>query len=851
MKDDQKNPYVGPRTFLKEEGHLFFGRDREARDLLSLVVSEQLVLFYAQSGAGKSSLINTRLIPSLEGKKFQVLRVGRASGDQPAGIEMQNIYVFNLMRSLIQKEVSPDVLAKVSLEKFLAGLNANENGYFYIDTPLETRENSRRALIIDQFEELFSAHQEAWEQREDFFLQLAQAMENDPYLWVILVMREDYIAALDPYVHLLPGGLRARYYMQRLGSKAAVAAIEGPAAKRAGPYAEGVAKKLVDDLSSIKVRKPDDALQTQAGQYVEPVQLQVVCSSLWEKLPVDCTQITQGHLDKYVGNVNQALGNYYQARVKTVAEGEVAKERGVKERVIREWFGNKLITGDGIRNMVAQEPDGESAGLDNKVIQEFVKRGDLVRSENRGGATFYELTHDRLVEPVLENNREWFSQNSSLLQQQTALWIQKGRSDGLLLQGTELRAAEKDAEWLELTAEERDFLGACRLLKRRRRILWTTTAMVVLIMAVLSFVAFQQSQRANANAALAKQNERIAKSRQYAVLAQAKSQNELVPSLLLGVEAYRIMDNLETRGALLDVASSSPHFVQPLFGHSDSVISVAFSPDGKILASGGQDHNIIFWNPITRQPIGKPLEGHQASVLSLAFSPDGSILASGSDDDTIILWNVKTHERIGQPLKGHQDAVYSIAYSPDGKILASGSWDDSIILWDVSTGQAIGKPLVGHRGDVYSVAFSPDGKTLASGSLDKMIILWDVVTQEPIGQPLKANDSYVENVTFSPDGKLLASAGFDTTITLWDVSTMQQIRRLIRHTDWVSTLAFNPNGTILASGSADGTIIFWDVATGQPLEKPLTGAGSLIRSIAFSPDSKTLASGDLDKKVIL
>ena len=176
-------PMLVREPFWKRKDTFFFGRDREARDLLSLVASEQLVLFYVQSGAGKSSLINTRLILGLEGKKFEVFRVGRVGGDWPPGIELQNIYDFNLMRSLVQQEINPDILDRLSLSKFLAGLNANESGYFYSDTPPETRENPHQALIIDQFEELFSTHAESWKQRED------------------------YIDVLDPYAHLLPARL--------------------------------------------------------------------------------------------------------------------------------------------------------------------------------------------------------------------------------------------------------------------------------------------------------------------------------------------------------------------------------------------------------------------------------------------------------------------------------------------------------------------------------------------------------------------------------------------------------------------------------------------------------------------
>jgi WD40 repeat protein len=870
MNDEQKNPYVGPRTFLKEEGNLFFGRDREARDLLSLVASEQLVLFYAQSGAGKSSLINTRLIPGLEGKKYQVFQVGRVSGDQPPGLEVQNIYVFNLMRSLVQQKINPEILAGIPLSEFLGKLNANESGYFYDESLAETRNNTRRALIIDQFEELFSTHSELWEKRADFFLQLAQAMENDPYLWVILVMREDYIAVLDPYAHLLPSGLRARYYMQRLGDRAAVTAIEGPAAKRARPYAEGVAKKLVDDLSSIRVRKPDDTLQTQAGQYVEPVQLQVVCSSLWERLPADCIQITQKHLDKYVKNVNQALGNYYEERVKAIAQGLEAEKRGVKERDIREWFGRKLITADGIRNMIAQEPGGKSGGLDDALIQDFVKRGDLVREEKRGGATFYEITHDRMVEPIIENNKKWDLENRSPFRQQAEAWKENGKEtylisdqaldeaeqwaksnqdkltdvDDAFLEACRVNQAERiekqtrEAERKELEAAQKLANEQARSAKRAWRISLIAISFFVLAMIATVFAYSGQKRLAL-----------LSHARELTTQAIFLRDLNFHVSLLLGIEAFRSLDDIQSRGVLLDNLQAKPPLLQYLFGHEASVASIAFSPDGQKLISGGNP--IILWDVNTRQPIGQLLTEHKSYVQSVAFSPDGKTLASGGDDNTIILWDSATQQPIGKPLTGHNDRIYSLVFSPDGKVLASGSWDDSIILWDVAKGQPIGKPLLGHTDNVYSVAFSPDGKILASGSLDATIILWDVATQREIGEPLKANNSFVESVAFSPDGKLLASAGYDGTITLWDVATRQQLGLLKGHSSWVSSLAFSPDSKTLVSGSADGTIILWEVATRQRLDKPLKGHSGAVLSVAFSPDGKTFASGGTDKAVIL
>jgi len=233
MSDKERNPYIGARTFETDERDLFFGRDREALDLLSLVISERLVLFYAQSGAGKSSLVNTKLIPGLiEEEEYRILPVGRVRRDEGAASNANNIYIYNLISSLSKRSIDENVLSKLTLSDFLAGLDFDgKEDYFYNQNlPQNLAEGEdgttwKYALIIDQFEELFTTHQEEWEKREGFFRQLAQAMDDFPHLWVVLVMREDYIAYLDPYAYLLPGRLRVRYYMQRLEQNASAEAV--------------------------------------------------------------------------------------------------------------------------------------------------------------------------------------------------------------------------------------------------------------------------------------------------------------------------------------------------------------------------------------------------------------------------------------------------------------------------------------------------------------------------------------------------------------------------------------------------------------------------------------------------
>lgn len=398
-----EGPYPGLRAFGQSDGPLFFGRDREIRDLRSLWLANRMTILFGPSGVGKSSLLNAGVLGGL-GDEVDRLPVGRVFpapfAEPSAG---GNPFTFTLLSSW-NPSASPEALRDLTVRDFFRDRAGRVDQF---DDPLPF------LVAIDQFEELFMAPPQLWRHRDHFVDDLSAALADQVELRLLVSIREDAVAALLPFERRLSPPPRRRLAVRALTADAALKAVTGPLRRTSRTFAPGAAEYLVNDLRAARRPGPGGGPDGPDGpdrsgadghdgaaaldELVEPVQLQIVCSTLWAALPESVRTITAEDVRAH-GDPDRSLARFY---TRTVAE--VAAEHGMPENGLRWWIERNLITDMGTRGMVC-EGAGETAGLRNEVVRALASR-HLLRAEHRLNARWYELQHDRLIAAIRQAER--------------------------------------------------------------------------------------------------------------------------------------------------------------------------------------------------------------------------------------------------------------------------------------------------------------------------------------------------------------------------------------------------------------------------------------------------------------
>ena len=810
----ERNPFVGPRPF--RVGEKLYGRETEQQELFHLLKARRIVMLHSPSGAGKSSLVNAALIPMLRQERFDVwhtVRLNTLFADMDG-----NRFIHSTIASL--EDGIP--------ERHRQGRDLSELAQLRLVDYLEERPRRPNApdnvvLIFDQFEEILTTDASDVDAKTAFFDQLGEALNQSCY-WALFIIREDHLAALAPYRDAIPTKLSNTFRIDLLERDAARNAIVQPAesAGRKFPAAE----TLIQELAKILVEQPDRTMKEELGRYVEPVQLQVVCNKLWNDLPDDDDSIDHEDL-KAFGSVDEALATHYKKGVQRTAAGDP-----LVERKVREWFGHRLIVA-GIRSTVR----GDDVGvLSEEQIQELLK-AHLIRSERRTGVTWYELAHDRLIGPVLEDNEAWLAGSLSEWQKRAALWKQN-RSERLLLVDEELSDAQVEASQKELV-DEMDglFLEASAKLQverdrqRRQEKMIRGLALVAVFVAVAAVIVSLIARRERAKAI------QLGRSASVGSLL-ASGQGVRGNLVALEVEVSEKMP--PTLEALHQALGSRLERVI-LEGHEKDVIVAVFSPDDRRVLTASDDNSARIWDAKTGQTL-HTLHGHRSPVTYASWSIDGKKVLTASRDTTARLWDSDSGQTLAI-FKGHGRSITHASWSTDNKQVLTASGDRTARLWSVESGQAL-QVLRGHTGSVVHTSWSADGKQVLTGSEDHTARIWNAGNGQPL-LTLRGHEGRVLHVSWSVDGNRVLTASTDTTARIWSTENGETLHILQGHNHSIVYASWSADGKRILTASGDKTARIWSGENGRILHI-LQGHNNWVFHASWSADGKQVLTASAD-----
>jgi WD40 repeat protein len=836
------NPYRGLEHFDYQHRAIFFGRDAEVTAVLGQLLRREAerspgLLVEGASGSGKSSFLRAGVLPALVHPGAQPTDIEQALRLRP--IRDTTRWAIWLV-GLLPADVDEAKLARSILDCWqrlpeLAG--CLDGGGLTLSDLVDRRRqywppDRRFVWLLDQFEELFTLGLP--DSVIDSFGRFLIDLQSDG-AWTLASIRADAVPQLKQYPSLREVfAYEGQYYLATIVATALDDVINRPAWAAGLSFGMGPSGRRLDQiLREDAYRDRENALPL----------LQFTLHELHQRR--SGKELTYAAYEQ-LGGISGSVSITADSVLKAEAADERAVSHLFRSLVSVDEAGGASRRYAPIAEIIAENP------AQKRLLLRLVEQR-LCVTDHREGQAVVALAHEALLRtwPTLI---DWLTQETGLLQtrelaqRETRLWQQHGQSDDWLAAADKLVAFKQlNTAGIALSEPVRTFIErSARRVRRTTRIRWAAVSAIAFLAIVASMAGW------------------IASRRQHEAEYQAAETLKAQAGLLTQAAAQRLKDSdiLGAQDIILEVLMS-PKFAQGrtpaaisvfqevraadaqlviLSGHSESIRSAAYSPDGARIVTASNDKTARIWDARLGKQLAV-LAGHHNSVSSASYSPDGTRIVTSAADKTARVWDALLGTQL-MILAGHGDVVRFASYSPDGTRIVTASNDKTARIWDARTGEQLAV-LAGHSDAVRTAAYSPDGVHIVTASTDKTARAWDARTGTQVAM-LTGHGGAVSSASYSPDGAFIVTASGDKTARIWDARTGTQVAVLAGHADPVTFAGYSPDGARIVTTSGDRTARMWDARTGAQIAV-LAGHGDYVNSFAYSFDGARIVTASNDK----